>query len=129
MELNKLKKRFFNWWNSVGINSVTEFKKYKIIVKLIDGGVAECESTYYIPPLSCSFSKYIVSMSDKGISIEGKFYSYAAIKSVEDEIIDTKLVCCPNDFYGISGLTIEEIEDNQKEYSNIIDMYKLKVED
>ena len=116
-------KKVQKWWNRQEHKKISEFTRYKLIITLVDGEVIECYSDRYHCNL-ISFTSYYTTMNEKGVLISGKFYPMHMIKSVEDEPIDTKLVYQKDDFYGVFGLSHDEIEENQNKWKDIIEKYK-----
>lgn len=119
----KILSKIKEWWLMQDIEGIEEFKKYKLIVTLTNGEVIECYSNKYVS-INCSYSKYISYDLNNGLMLGDKFYPMHMIKHIEDEVIDTQLVCVYSFTYGLGGLTLDEIKDNQSKYSKIIEKYK-----
>lgn len=119
----KILSKIKEWWVMQDIEGIEEFKKYKLIVTLTNGEVIECYSNKYVS-INCSYSKYISYDLNNGLMLGDKFYPMHMIKHIEDEVIDTQLVCVYSFTYGLGGLTLDEIKDNQSKYSKIIEKYK-----
>ena len=119
----KILSKIKEWWVMQDIEGIEEFKKYKLIVTLTNGEVIECYSNKYVS-INCSYSKYISYDLNNGLMLGDKFYPMHMIKHIEDEVIDTQLVCVYSFTYGLGGLTLDEIKDNKSKYSKIIEKYK-----
>ena len=119
----KILSKIKEWWVMQDIEGIEEFKKYKLIVTLTNGEVIECYSNKYVS-INCSYSKYVSYDLNNGLMLCGEFYPTHMIKHIEDEIIDTQLVCVYKFAYGLGGLTLDDIKDNQSKYRKIIEKYK-----